>query len=374
MNKYIYLDYAATSPVDPQVANKMQLYLTNTGIFGNPSSGHIFGRQARNAIEEARQQIAALVGADATEIIFTSGATESNNFALKNVAELYQQKGKHIVTLNTEHKSVLACCQYLEKQGFNITYLSPEKNGILDLNKFEESLRPETIMVSIMHVNNELGVFQDLETIATITQSRNILLHVDAAQSVGKIAIDLTKTPIDLMSLSAHKIYGPKGVGAIYVRKASHIKMMAQIHGGDQENGLRSGTLANHQIIGMGEAFAIAKKEMQNDINHNRQLRSIFLKGLEPFIIINGDASHTVPNILNVRFKSPQAINLLSRISDIAASTASACHGNSAEISYVLRAIGLNEDEALRSIRFSFGRFTTEAEIHTAVEQIRKQL
>jgi cysteine desulfurase len=372
MNKCIYLDYAATSPIDPRVAEKMQAYMTQN--FGNPSSIHAFGRKAKDAVELARHQIAELIHANVSEIIFTSGATESNNFALKNVAEFYQHKGKHIVTLATEHRSVLACCEYLEKKGFSITYLTPEKNGILDSDKLKAALRSDTILVSIMHVNNELGVIQDIDSIAEITSSQGILLHVDAAQSPGKVPIDVRKTPIDLMSLCAHKVYGPKGIGAIYIRKNSQVKVMARIHGGGQEQGLRSGTLATHQIIGMGEAFDIANHEIQKDVQHIHFLRNYFLKGLEYLVSLNSDSLKCVPNILNVRLKNMYAKDLLAKIPQIAASTASACQGKNSETSHVLRAIGLDEEKAMQSIRFSFGRFTTQEEIEMTINKIHNLL
>jgi cysteine desulfurase len=370
----IYLDYAATTPVDPRVADKMCRYLTADGIFGNPSSSHVIGHVAKHAIEQAREQVAALIGADPREVIWTSGATESNNLALKGAADLYQRKGKHIVTLQTEHKTILDPCQHLEKLGFQVTYLTPEKNGLLDLEKFQAALRPDTILVSVMYVNNELGVVQDIPAIAEITAARGILLHVDAAQAAGKIPVNIAKTPIDLMSVCAHKIYGPKGIGALYLRRKPRVKVAAQIHGGGQEQGMRSGTLATHQIVGMGEAFALAQQEMVKDNQNAQNCCAQFLQGISglPFVI-HGDLNIAIPQILNLRFGHIPATALIRAMPDVAISTSSACM-QSAQYSHVLKAIGLSNEESKAALRFSFGRFTTKEEVDFVVGEMRRVL
>jgi len=372
MMKPIYLDYAATTPVDARVAEKMQQCLTSTGTFGNPASGHCFGLSAKTAVENARAQVAELISAAHDEIIFTSGATESNNLALKGAAQLYQRKGKHIITTKTEHKSVLDCCAELEKAGFQVTYLATANNGLIDMEQFKNALRPDTILVSVMQVNNETGVIQDIAAIALVTAARDILLHVDAAQSAGKIPIDVKKHPIDLLSLCAHKVYGPKGIGALYVRKKPRVKVAAQIHGGGQEQGMRSGTLATHQIVGMGEAFYLAKQQMEHDSESIRRLRDQFLEKITRTkkVLVNGDLQYTVPHIVNLQFENHLADQLLKKLSFIAASTASACQGKGVEPSYVLRAMGLSEFAAKCSVRFSFGRFTTEEDIEQAAKEI----
>lgn len=370
--KPIYLDYAATTPVDPRVAEKMAGYLTSTGDFGNPASTHVFGQKAKMAVDDARQQVADLIQADAAEIIWTSGATEANNLALKGAAQLYQRKGKHIVTLKTEHPSVLECCQQLEKEGFSVTYLTPLKNGLLDLAVFKESLKPDTILVSVMHVNNETGIIQDMAAIADITASRGILLHVDAAQSAGKLSIDLKKTPIDLMSFCAHKMGGPKGVGALYVRRKPRVRVAPQILGGGQEMGMRSGTLATHQIVGMGEAFAIAEREMQTEQKRLSGLRDLFLKKIssQKNIFLNSDSLYSVPNIINLRIQGMAAKKLMEAMPDIAIAAGSACQSKGIEPSYVLRAMGLTAEEALSSVRVSFGALTTEQDIMCLVDSL----
>lgn len=370
----IYLDYAATTPVDPRVANKMVEYLTLEGGFGNPASLHVFGQTAKTAVELARAQVAELLHADSTEIVWTSGATESNNLALKGAAALFQGKGKHIVTVKTEHPSVLETCQQLEKQGYVVTYLTPNPNGLVDISVVSAALRPGTILVSIMHVNNEIGVIQDIASIANMTSERGILLHVDAAQSVGKVPLDVTSMPIDLISLSAHKIYGPKGIGALYVRRKPRARVAAQIHGGGHEQGMRAGTLATHQIVGMGAACAIAKQEMLTDAKKIQHLRHRFLTALESEIIVNGDKVHGYPGIVNVRFNHVMAKDLLNALPGIAASVGSACLSKGIEPSYVLRALGQTVEEAHGGIRFSFGRFTTEEEVDSAVSQIKAWL
>lgn len=369
--KPIYLDYAATTPVDPRVAEKMLRYLTTDGVFGNPASTHIFGKTAKDAIEHARWQVADLLHADAREIIWTSGATEANNLALKGAAVLYQSKGKHIITLKTEHPAVLDCCQALEKQGFSVTYLSTNEQGILTPEKLAAVLRDDTILVSIMHVNNEIGVIQDIKKLAELTAERGILFHTDAAQSAGKIPLNLQEMPIDLVSLCAHKVYGPKGIGALYVRRKPRVRVAAQIHGGAQEQGMRSGTLATHQIIGMGEAFAIAKVEMQKEYEKIQQLRERFLRNLHSENIeINGDSLVSYPGIVNVHFPNYRAETLINSLPHLAISKGSACLSKGIEPSYVLRALGLSDEFAHHSVRFSFGRFTTEEEIDDAAKMI----
>jgi cysteine desulfurase len=368
----IYLDYAATTPVDPRVIEKMCFYLGADGIFANPSSNHVLGHVARQAVEVAREQVAALIKAEPSEIFWTSGATEANNLAIKGVAELYQRKGKHIVTLRTEHKTVLDPCQFLEKQGFSLTYLSPEPTGVVDLEKFRAALREDTILVSIMYVNNELGVIQDLQALAQLTAARGILLHVDAAQAVGKLPLDVTALPLDLLSLCAHKVYGPKGIGALYLRRKPRVRVAVQMHGGGQEQGLRSGTLPTHQIVGMGEAFALAKQDMPADNHRIRACREQFLQGLQALPhVLHGDSQHAVPHILNFRLGDLPAREMLRAMPDLAVSTASACM-QASHSSPVLRALGLSESQAKGALRFSFGRFTTPAEIAFAVEQLHR--
>ncbi|OGT36356.1 MAG: IscS subfamily cysteine desulfurase [Gammaproteobacteria bacterium RIFCSPHIGHO2_12_FULL_37_14] len=372
MSKPIYFDYAATTPVDKRVAAVMQPFLMQDGVFGNPASRHFYGKQANEAIEYARMQVAHLLQVQPSEIIWTSGATESNNLALKGAARLYQRKGKHIITVKTEHKSVLDTCQHLAKEGYSITTLSPRPDGQLDVNQLEQALRSDTILVSVMHVNNETGVIQNIDAIAQLIAARGILLHVDAAQSVGKVFLNANTTPIDLISISAHKAYGPKGIGALYLRKKPRVRVEPLIHGGGHEFGMRSGTLATHQIVGMGEAFQIAHNEMKQDEINMIQLRDRFLKGLQTIknFKLNSDLARTVPNILNVRFENMFADAILEKLPNIATSTASACQGKGTEGSYVLRAMGLTEGQAKSSIRFSFGRFTTLEEIDLAIKSI----
>lgn len=370
---HIYLDYAATTPVVDQVVNRMLEYLTIDRTFGNPSSLHSYGREALKAVEAARDQVALCLNAEAKELIWTSGATESINLAIKGAAQLYQRKGKHIVTLQNEHKAVLDACQYLEKLGYQVSYLAPQKNGLVDLAELEETLRSDTVLVSIMQVNNETGIVQDIAAIAELTYSRGILLHVDAAQAIGKIDIDLQKVPVDLMSLCAHKVYGPKGIGALFLRKKPRVRVAALLHGGGHEQGMRSGTLATHQIVGMGEACEIAKHALTKDRQIINALRDQFLNGLKTLknFQLNAPLTHTVPHILNVRFEGMLAEALLAQLPMIAASTASACKGNSIEGSHVLRAMGFNPSQIKSSIRFSFGRFTTSFDIETVVKVIK---
>ncbi len=378
MKKPIYFDYSATTPVDPRVAEKMCQCLTLDGNFGNPASrSHEYGWKAEEAVENARRQVADLVNADPKEIVFTSGATESDNLAIKGAAHFYQKKkGKHIVTCKTEHKAVLDTCRQLEREGFEVTYLDPEPNGLLDLDKLKAAIRDDTVLVSIMHVNNEIGVIQDIAAIGEITRERKVLFHVDAAQSAGKVPIDLQAMKVDLMSFSAHKIYGPKGIGALYVRRKPRVRLEAQMHGGGHERGMRSGTLPTHQIVGMGEAFRIAKEEMAADNERIRMLRDRLLKGLQDIeeIYINGDLEQRVPHNLNISFNFVEGESLMMALKDLAVSSGSACTSASLEPSYVLRALGRNDELAHSSIRFSLGRFTTEEEVDYAIEAIKQNI
>jgi cysteine desulfurase len=377
MNLPIYLDYSATTPVDPRVAEKMMQYLTQQGQFGNPASRtHKFGWDAEKAVDEARAQVAALINADPKEIVWTSGATESDNLAIKGVAHFHQKKGKHIITSKTEHKAVLDTCRQLEREGFEVTYLDPEANGLIELKKFEAAIRDDTILVSLMHVNNEIGVITNIAEIGEITRARKILFHVDAAQSAGKVPIDLQTMKVDLMSFSAHKIYGPKGMGALYVRRKPRVRIEAQMHGGGHERGMRSGTLPTHQIVGMGEAFRIAKQEMAVDNERINQLRNRLWEGLKDMeeIYINGDFDNRIPGNLNVSFNFVEGESLIMALKDLAVSSGSACTSASLEPSYVLRAIGRNDELAHSSIRFSFGRFTTEEDIDYSIPLIRSKI
>ncbi|WP_193014816.1 IscS subfamily cysteine desulfurase [Proteus sp. FME41] len=373
----IYLDYSATTPVDPRVAEKMMQCLTIDGIFGNPASrSHRFGWQAEEAIDIARNQIADLIGADPREIVFTSGATEADNLALKGVANFYQKKGKHIITSKTEHKAILDTCRQLEREGFDVTYLAPKRDGLIDLKELEEAMREDTILVSIMHVNNEIGVVQDIAAIGELCRSKGIIYHVDATQSVGKLPIDLSTLKVDLLSLSAHKVYGPMGIGALYVRRKPRIRLEAQMHGGGHERGMRSGTLAVHQIVGMGEAYRILKEEMADETKRLNELRLRLWNGIKDIeeVYINGSLEHTAPNILNVSFNYVEGESLMMALKDLAVSSGSACTSASLEPSYVLRALGLTDELAHSSIRFSLGRFTTEEEIDYAIEQIHSAI
>lgn len=377
MKAPIYMDYSATTPVDPRVAEKMWSFLTPDGNFGNPASrSHHYGWVAEEAVEQARRDVAALINADPKEIVWTSGATESDNLAIKGVAHFYQKKGKHIITCKTEHKAVLDSCRQLEREGFEITYLDPESNGLIDLGKLEAALRDDTILVSIMHVNNEMGVIQDVAAIGELTRSRKILFHVDAAQSAGKALIDLAEMKIDLLSLSAHKIYGPKGIGALYVRRKPRVRLEAQVHGGGHERGMRSGTLATHQIVGMGEAFRIAKEEMATENERILSLRNRLWDGLKDMeeVYLNGDFEHRVAGNLNVSFNFVEGESLIMALKGMAVSSGSACTSSSLEPSYVLRAIGRDDELAHSSIRFTIGRFTTEEEVDQVVADVRKQV
>lgn len=370
----IYFDYSATTPVDPRVAEKMIECLTIEGNFGNPASrSHLYGWKAEEAVETARRQVADLLGADPREIVWTSGATESDNLAIKGVAHFYQKKGKHIITSKIEHKAVLDTCRQLEREGFEVTYLEPGSDGIIQPQAVADALREDTILVSIMHVNNEIGVINDIAAIGEITRSNGVLFHVDAAQSAGKIDIDVAAMKVDLVSVSAHKMYGPKGVGVLYVRRKPRVRLEAQMHGGGHERGMRSGTLATHQIVGMGEAARIAKAEMHQEEQKIAKLRARFWDGLADMeeIYLNGSADQRYIGNMNVSFNFVEGESLLMSLKDLAVSSGSACTSASLEPSYVLRALGLNDEMAHSSIRFSIGRFTTEQDIDEAVAEIR---
>ena len=371
----VYLDYAATTPVDQRVAEKMIPYLTET--FGNPaSSSHAFGWAAEEAVEKARADIAALINADPKEIVFTSGATESDNLAIKGAANFYKTKGKHLITVKTEHKAVLDTMRELERQGFEVTYLGVQENGLIDLDELKAAIRPDTILISVMWVNNEIGVVQDIPAIGEICRERKIVFHVDAAQACGKVPVDVEAAKIDLLSMSGHKVYGPKGIGALYVRRKPRVRLEAQMHGGGHERGFRSGTLPTHQIVGMGEAFRIAKEELEQDMAHYRKLRDIFLKGIEGIeeVYINGDLEHRAPNNLNVSFNFVEGESLIMAVKELAVSSGSACTSASLEPSYVLRALGRNDELAHSSLRITFGRMTTEEEVQFAAELIKSKI
>ncbi|MDP1592659.1 MAG: IscS subfamily cysteine desulfurase [Gallionella sp.] len=371
----IYMDYSATTPVDPRVADKMIPYLTE--MFGNPASrSHAFGWEADAAVELAREQVAALVNADPKEIVWTSGATESNNLAIKGAANFYQGKGKHIVTMRIEHKAVIDTVREMERQGFSASYLDPEPNGLLDIEKFKAALRPDTILVSIMLVNNEIGVIQDIAAIGEICREKGILFHVDAAQATGKVAIDLQKLKVDLMSFSAHKTYGPKGIGALYVQRKPRVRLEAQMHGGGHERGMRSGTLATHQIVGMGEAFRIAQQEMAEENERVRMLRDRLMAGLMDMeeVHVNGDMEQRVPHNVNLSFNFVEGESLIMAIKDVAVSSGSACTSASLEPSYVLRALGRSDELAHSSIRFSIGRFTTVEEVDYVIALMKSKI
>ncbi|HEZ0780381.1 TPA: IscS subfamily cysteine desulfurase [Neisseria meningitidis] len=371
----VYLDYAATTTVDKRVAEKMIPYLTET--FGNPASNsHAFGWEAEEAVEKARADIAALINADPKEIVFTSGATESDNLAIKGAANFYKTKGKHLITVKTEHKAVLDTMRELERQGFEVTYLGVQENGLVDLDVLKAAIREDTILVSVMWVNNEIGVVQDIPAIGEICRERKIVFHVDAAQACGKVPVDVEAAKIDLLSMSAHKVYGPKGIGALYVRRKPRVRLEAQMHGGGHERGFRSGTLPTHQIVGMGEAFRIAKEELEQDMAHYRKLHDIFLKGIEGIeeVYINGDLEHRAPNNLNVSFNFVEGESLIMAVKELAVSSGSACTSASLEPSYVLRALGRNDELAHSSLRITFGRMTTEEEVQFAAELIKSKI
>ncbi|WP_210397579.1 IscS subfamily cysteine desulfurase [Motiliproteus sediminis] len=370
----IYLDYSATTPLDPRVAEKMAACLTLEGNFGNPASrSHLFGWKAEEAVENARRQVADLINSDPREIVWTSGATESDNLAIKGVAHFYSKKGKHIVTSKIEHKAVLDTCRQLEREGYEVTYLEPLSNGIITPDAVREALRDDTILVSLMHVNNEIGVISDIEAIGEITRANGVLFHVDAAQSAGKVEIDLERMKVDLMSFSAHKIYGPKGIGALYVRRKPRVRLEAQMHGGGHERGMRSGTLATHQIVGMGEAFALAKAEMAQENERLLTLRQRLWDGVKDMeeVYCNGDMEQRVAGNINISFNFVEGESLLMALKDLAVSSGSACTSASLEPSYVLRALGMNDELAHSSLRFSIGRFTTEEEIDYAIDKVQ---
>ncbi|WP_367025736.1 IscS subfamily cysteine desulfurase [Methylococcus sp. ANG] len=371
----VYLDYSATTPVDPRVAEKMIPFLTEN--FGNPASrSHAFGWTAEQAVENAREEVAKLVKADPREIVWTSGATESDNLAIKGAAEFYQTKGRHLITVKTEHKAVLDTMRELESAGFEVTYLEPMANGLIDLDAFKAAIRPDTVLASVMHVNNEIGVIQDIAAIGQICREHGVIFHVDAAQSTGKVEIDLEKLPVDLMSFSAHKTYGPKGIGALYVRRKPRIRLKAQMHGGGHERGLRSGTLAAHQIVGMGEAFRIAREEMAAENERIRGLRDKLLAGLEDMeeVFVNGDLVQRVPHNLNISFNYVEGESLMMAIKDLAVSSGSACTSASLEPSYVLRALGRSDELAHSSIRFTLGRYTTAEDVDFAISLLKDKV
>ena len=373
----IYLDYAATCPVDPRVAEQMMQCLTLEGVFGNPASrSHRFGWQAEERVDIARNQIADLINADPREIVFTSGATESDNLAIKGIAHFYGKKGKHIITSKTEHKAVLDPCRQLEREGYEVTYLEPQANGLFTLEQIENAMRDDTILVSIMHVNNETGVIQDVKAIGELCRSRKIMFHVDAAQSVGKIDVDVKDMNIDLLSISGHKAYGPKGIGALYVSRKPRVRLEAQMHGGGHERGMRSGTLPTHQIVGLGEALRIAKEEMHSEGARILALRNRLYNGLKDIeeVYVNGHLEQKVPGILNISFAYVEGESLIMALKDLAVSSGSACTSASLEPSYVLRALGLNDELAHSSIRFSIGRFTTEEQIDYAITLVNEAI
>ena len=371
----IYLDYSATTPVDPRVAEAMIPYLCEK--FGNPASrSHSFGWTAEEAVENARAQVAALINADPKEIIWTSGATEADNLAIKGAAQFYKTRGKHIITVKTEHKAVLDTVRELERQGFEATYLNVQPDGLINWDEFQAAIRPDTILVSVMMVNNEIGVVQDIEKIGHLCREKGIVFHVDAVQAIGKLPVDVTKLPVDLMSLTAHKVYGPKGIGALYVRRKPRVRLEAQIHGGGHERGFRSGTLPTHQIVGMGAAYDILRHEMNEEIPRLEALRQRLWTGLQQIeeIYLNGHPSQRAPNILNVSFNFVEGESLMMAVKDLAVSSGSACTSASLEPSFVLRALGRNDELAHSSIRFSVGRFTTEAEVDYTVKLLQEKV
>ncbi|MEE1653240.1 IscS subfamily cysteine desulfurase [Brachymonas sp. G13] len=371
----IYLDYAATTPVDPRVAEAMIPWLAEH--YGNPASrSHAWGWEAEDAVDNAREQVAALINADAREIIWTSGATESDNLAIKGAAQFYKSRGKHLITVKTEHKAVLDTMRELERQGFEVTYLDVQENGLIDLDVLKAAIRPDTILISVMFVNNEIGVIQDIQAIGTLCREKGIVFHVDAAQATGKTPIDVQTMPIDLMSLASHKVYGPKGIGALYVRRKPRIRLEAQMHGGGHERGMRSGTLATHQIVGMGEAYRLAKAEMEQDREHANKLYQRLLTGLSKIdqSFVNGDTPNRIPHILNMSFNFVEGESLMMGVKSLAVSSGSACTSASLEPSYVLRALGRSDELAHSSLRMSFGRFTTEADVDHAIAEITENV
>lgn len=370
----IYLDCAATTPVDSRVAEKMLGFLTQTGDFGNASSSHCYGRRAATAIENAREHTAKLINAQPQEIIWTSGATEANNLAIKGISNASDNTSKHIITYQSEHSAVMDACKHLEKKGVKISYLNPEPNGLINLEKLANAIQDDTLLISAMHVNNETGIVQDMAALSEFTRNKNILLHMDATQSAGKIMLDVKKTPVDLLSFSAHKVYGPKGIGALYINQTSNIHLQSQLHGGGQERGLRSGTLPTHQIVGMGEAFCIAREEMFSEIERIQYLQSRFLSGLYQLggVHLHGDEKARVPHIVNVSFDSVDIKLLIPALKELAFSTGSACHAGSNQPSRVLLSMGVSHERAMNALRFSFGRSTQEFEIDFAIERIKE--
>lgn len=370
----IYLDYAATTPVDPRVAEKMVQYMSVDGIYGNPASrSHKFGWEAEEAVDEARQHVADLINADPREIVWTSGATESDNLAIKGAAHFYGKKGKHIITVKTEHKAVLDTARQLEREGYDVTYMDVKDDGLLDLDELKTNLRDDTVLVSVMHVNNETGVVQDIDAIGEMCRERKIIFHVDAAQSVGKMPVDVDKTKVDLLSISGHKMYGPKGIGVLYVRRKPRVRLEAQMHGGGHERGMRSGTLPTHQIVGMGEAARVAKEDMAADNERIIGLRQRLWNGVNNMeeVYLNGHEEQRVAGIINISFNFVEGESLIMALKDLAVSSGSACTSASLEPSYVLRALGRDDELAHSSIRFTIGRFTTEEEVDHAVEKVR---
>ena len=375
--KPIYLDYSATTPVDKRVADKMIQHLTIDGDFGNPASrSHAYGWEAEAAVDDARQEVAKLIGANSKEIVWTSGATESNNLAIKGAAHFYSKRGKHIITCKTEHKAVLDTCRQLEREGFEVTYMDPESNGLVDLDKLKATIRPDTTIISIMHVNNEIGVIQDVNAIGKLARENKIIFHCDAAQSAGKIPINVEDMSVDLLSLSAHKFYGPKGIGALYVRRKPRVRLEAQMHGGGHERGMRSGTLAVHQIVGMGEAARIAREELPEETARILTLRNRLYDGFKDMeeVYVNGDMENRIPGNLNISFNFVEGESLIMALKDLAVSSGSACTSASLEPSYVLRALGRNDELAHSSIRFSIGRYTTEEDVDRAIELVRTNI
>jgi cysteine desulfurase len=375
--KPIYLDYSATTPVDKRVADKMIQHLTIDGDFGNPASrSHAYGWEAEAAVDDARQEVAKLIGANSKEIVWTSGATESNNLAIKGAAHFYSKRGKHIITCKTEHKAVLDTCRQLEREGFEVTYMDPEPNGLVDLDKLKATIRPDTTIISIMHVNNEIGVIQDVNAIGKLARENKIIFHCDAAQSAGKIPINVEDMSVDLLSLSAHKFYGPKGIGALYVRRKPRVRLEAQMHGGGHERGMRSGTLAVHQIVGMGEAARIAREELPEETARILTLRNRLYDGFKDMeeVYVNGDMENRIPGNLNISFNFVEGESLIMALKDLAVSSGSACTSASLEPSYVLRALGRNDELAHSSIRFSIGRYTTEEDVDRAIELVRTNI
>ena len=375
--KPIYLDYSATTPVDKRVADKMIQHLTIDGDFGNPASrSHAYGWEAEAAVDDARQEVAKLIGANSKEIVWTSGATESNNLAIKGAAHFYSKRGKHIITCKTEHKAVLDTCRQLEREGFEVTYMDPEPNGLVDLDKLKATIRPDTTIISIMHVNNEIGVIQDVNAIGKLARENKIIFHCDAAQSAGKIPINVEDMSVDLLSLSAHKFYGPKGIGALYVRRKPRVRLEAQMHGGGHERGMRSGTLAVHQIVGMGEAARIAREELPEETARILTLRNRLYDGFKDMeeVYVNGDMENRIPGNMNISFNFVEGESLIMALKDLAVSSGSACTSASLEPSYVLRALGRNDELAHSSIRFSIGRYTTEEDVDRAIELVRTNI